>query len=204
MSDTLLSVLTGESWSWDSDDANQITFNKDGTGTLICRAELNVWIAAEFDWKPQDAECLEQRIDLASNTPKHPSLLSQCTIEITLTKRRIPRLGDVDMQKRIINEELLTDAAFLPKQYAIKLEVGQFLSAFDAREHVKCAPRFARRITFDKSPYPPREEWKNPDGAPDALKFWEWKEFSCHRLPEKIESSGEGIFSKILGSLGGR
>ncbi|KAE8371139.1 hypothetical protein BDV26DRAFT_303117 [Aspergillus bertholletiae] len=200
MGETLLSVLTGESWFWDSTEANQITFNKDGTGTLICRTELNVWIAAEFDWKLQNSECLEQHIDLTGNPPKRPSLLSQFTLEMALTKRRIPKLGDVDMQRRIINEELLTDAAFVPKQYAIKLKTGQFLAAFDAREHIKNSPNFALCIEFDKSPYPPQEEWKNPEKAPNDLKFWEWKEFTCHRLPEK-KGFSEGIFSKILTSF---
>jgi hypothetical protein len=34
MSETLLSILTGEPWLWDPTEANQITFNADGTGKV--------------------------------------------------------------------------------------------------------------------------------------------------------------------------
>ncbi|KAE8366757.1 hypothetical protein BDV27DRAFT_124901 [Aspergillus caelatus] len=197
MSETLLSILTGEPWSWDPYESNQIRFNKDGTGTLICRLELVVWIAAEFDWKPQNPECLSQPIDLPTNPPKRPSHLTQFNIEIALTKRRIPALGDA-VNRRIINEQLLTDAAFLPKKYTIKLESGQFLCASDVGGGYSDSPRFGTRLSFDRSPYPPREEWKETDGGVDANKFWEWREFCSRRLPERT-----GLFSRILGSFGG-
>lgn len=34
MSETLLSILHGESWYWDSMGANEIIFNKNGTGKV--------------------------------------------------------------------------------------------------------------------------------------------------------------------------
>ncbi|KAF7586501.1 hypothetical protein BBP40_008783 [Aspergillus hancockii] len=203
MTEPLLSVLTGESWSWDSLDANQITFNKDGTGKLICRAELNVWIAAEFDWKPHDPKSLSQPINITNASSKTPSLLGEFNIELALTKRRIAKLGDVDTQRYRINESLLTDAAFTPKTYTIRLEQGGFLTPFDARQPVASSPMFAVRLVFDKSPYPPREEWKEPDGTPDAMKFWEWREFCGRRLSENWGSSRGSIFSRIMAKISG-
>ncbi|PIG85327.1 hypothetical protein AARAC_002836 [Aspergillus arachidicola] len=196
MTDTLLSILTGESWSWDPYE-NQIKFNKDGTGTLICRLELVVWIAAEFDWRPQNPEDLSQAIDLPSNPPRRPSQLTQFSVEITLTKRRITEQGDV-VNRLVINEQLLTDAAFLPKEYTVKLENGQFLCASDVGRRYSDSPRFRTRLVFDKSPYPPREEWRETDGGADANRFWEWREFCSRRLPERT-----GFISRILRSLGG-
>ncbi|KAE8376129.1 hypothetical protein BDV26DRAFT_294361 [Aspergillus bertholletiae] len=216
--ETLLSVLTEQSWLWDSEELNQITFDKDGTGRLICRGELSVWIAAEFDWKIQNSECLDQCLHISGGyPPRRPSLLSQFTLEMTLTKRRIPKLGDADMQEYRINEELLSDAAFLPKQYVIKLETDRFLSGFDyrtrhvtgrfipgfdRREHLKWSPKYALRMVFDKSPYPLREEWKSPDGAPGDFEFSEWKESTCQQL-HKQSGWWKTIFSKILRRLGG-
>ncbi|KAE8143868.1 hypothetical protein BDV38DRAFT_232145 [Aspergillus pseudotamarii] len=197
MSQTLLSTLVEEAWSWDPYESNQIKFNKDGTGTLICRIELVVWIAAEFDWKLKNPECLSQSIDLPTNPPKRPSRLTQFNIEITLTKRRIAALGDA-VNRRIINEQLLTDAAFLPKEYTITLETGQFLCASDVGGRFGDSPRFGTRLSFDKSPYPPRQEWRETDGGVDANEFWEWREFCSRRLPERT-----GLFSRILGSFGG-
>lgn len=218
MTDTLLSILTDETWSWDPYE-NQIKFNTDGTGTvlphftpqppqpkptstltnpqLICRLKLVVWIAAEFDWKPKNPECLSQPIDLPTNAPRRPSQLTQFNIEITLTKRRITALGDA-VNRLVINEQLLTDAAFLPKEYTVKLENGQFLCASDVGGRYSDSPRFRTRLVFDKSPYPPREEWKETDGGVDANRFWEWREFCSRRLPERT-----GFISRILRSLGG-
>ncbi|KAE8311249.1 hypothetical protein BDV41DRAFT_578733 [Aspergillus transmontanensis] len=196
MTDTLLSILTDEIWSWDPYQ-NQIKFNKDGTGTLICRLELVVWIAAEFDWRPQNPEDLSQPIDLPSNPQRRPSQLTQFNIEITLTKRRMTELGDA-VNRLVINEQLLTDAAFLPKEYTVKLENGQFLCASDVGGRYSDSPRFRTRLVFNKSPYPPREEWKETDGGVDANRFWEWREFCSRRLPKRT-----GLLSRIWGSLGG-
>jgi hypothetical protein len=165
---------------------------------LICAAELNVWIAAEFNWKSQNPGSLAQTIDITDNAPESRSTLAQFNIELTLTKRRIPKIGDADMQRYRINESLLTDGAFLPKMYTIKLEKGKFLTSFDARDPVKDSPMFAVRLVFDKSPYPSREEWKEPVGAPDAMKFWEWTEFCGRRLSENWGSSRGNIFSRIF------
>ncbi|EON68402.1 hypothetical protein W97_07726 [Coniosporium apollinis CBS 100218] len=118
MSETLLPTLDAESWHWDSMDANQITFNRNGTGKASCHTEVH---------------------------------------------------------KYRINESLLTDDAFLPKAYTLSLEKGKFLTPLDAMrtEEIQYTPRFALRLVFDKSPYPPGHEWKELGGAPDAMKLWE-------------------------------
>lgn len=45
MSETLLSILLGEDWSWDPMGANQITFNNDGTG----RVSFMLWVFENID-----------------------------------------------------------------------------------------------------------------------------------------------------------
>lgn len=84
-----------------------------------------------------------------------------------------------------INESLLTNDAFLPKTYTVRLEEGNFLTPYDLMlpEEDQYTPRFALRLAFDKSPYPPRHEWKEPGGAPDAMKMWEWKDFCGRQSP---------------------
>lgn len=75
-----------------------------------------------------------------------------------------------------MNQSLFTDDAVLPKTYTIRLEKGNFLTEYDTillEEEDQYTPRFAIRLYFDKSPYPPRHEWKDPGGAPDAMKMWE-------------------------------
>jgi hypothetical protein len=134
-------------------------------------------------------------------------LISQFDIELTLTKRRIPKLGNAEMHNYKINESLLTDDAFLPKTYTVRLEKGEFITPYDAMrtEEIPNTPAFALRLVFDKSPYPPRDEWKEPDGAPDAIKFWEWKEFCGRQLPEgrgPNKGRGKNVLSKILAKIG--
>ena len=81
--------------------------------------------------------------------------MSQFDIELTLAKRRIPRMNRPEMQSRGLNEVFLTDDAFLPKTYTVRLEKGNFLTPFDAmfpEYEDQYTPRFAFRLAFDKSP----------------------------------------------------
>ncbi|EGX91065.1 epoxide hydrolase [Cordyceps militaris CM01] len=148
---------------------------------LICRTELNVWIAAEFDWQPHGQQVFSRMVDAAKHDSSPVNL--QAKVDMTLTQRRIPKIGNADMSKYNINESLLVQAAFEPKTYTMTLEKGTFLSPCDAQfpeyltEHT---PRFQLRLTFDTSPYPPRCEWQKPQEGPDAIRFWEWKQF-CGR-----------------------
>lgn len=133
-------------------------------------------------------ELLDQVVDISTigGTRTDPHLISQFDIGLTLAKRRIPRMRGPETQRWRINESLLTDDAFLPKTYTVRLEKGNFLTPYDAKlpGEDQYTPRFALRLEFDRSPYPPRHEWKEPGGAPDAMEMWEWKGFCGGELPE--------------------
>ncbi|TFL04960.1 hypothetical protein BDV98DRAFT_601408 [Pterulicium gracile] len=119
---------------------------------------------------------------MTTDTAQHSS---ENTLVSILCKE--PWSGDSinDMSNYTINEALLTDDAFLPKSYIVSLEKGRFITAFDQLgepRRLEYTPEYALRLTFDRSPYPPREEWRRPEGAPDAMKFWEWREFCGGKL----------------------
>lgn len=80
-----------------------------------------------------------------------------------------------------LNEELLTEDAFRPKRYHIRLEKGKFRTPYD-RVVDPYTPTFTLRLVFDKSPYPAREEWREAQGAPDQMRFWEWDTFCGRQL----------------------
>jgi hypothetical protein len=159
---------------------------------LTCKYENNVWIACEISWKAKDPNALQQVI--TSTNPS--SLISQFALEITLQKRRISSLQDARWDKSELNEKLLTDAAFQPKTYTLRLEQGRFRTPHDLLNDGKntpdWAPWYAFRLVFDVSPYPPRQEWKWADEkpVPDVYKFWEWKEFCNRELPKEAEETG--------------
>jgi hypothetical protein len=148
---------------------------------------LNVWIGAEFDWKATD-ESLNRIVEIGSHDGHkgHPQLLGQFNIELTLTKRRTGFFRSGQLQYAKINEACLTEDAFRPKVYTIRLEKGNFITPNDARARMEdnLTERFALRLVFDKSPYPSRCEWKKPELGPDAIQFWEWKEFAARKCPE--------------------
>jgi len=108
--------------------------------------------------------------------------LGQLDIELTLTKRAIERHGH-------INEKLLTEEAFLPKKYTIRLEQGIFMAP--AYNLVKggipyTTTKYTLRLVFDKSPIPPRREWKDEEAlAVDRCRVWEWSEFVYRGLPKE-------------------
>ncbi|KAI9833359.1 MAG: hypothetical protein M1819_003754 [Sarea resinae] len=166
MSENLRSILCGEDhWHWDTDNANTIKFNEDGTG------ELNIFIAAEFAWEPKNPTSLGG----IGGTRRNPHPISQFGIEMTLAKRATPRMREPQWRGWLINELLITDGAFLPKACTVKLEKGNFLTPYTIDYIISgegpYTPHYAIRLAFDKSPYPPRQEWKEPTGAPDSLKM---------------------------------
>lgn len=212
MSEVLRSILCGEDyWCWDPHGGCTIKFNEDGTGEvhrttysssletswtvykLLCAAELLLWIAAEFEWKLQNIESLDQNVDLKNviddARKNHPRLVGRFTIELTLSKRCFPRLRQ-SVQGRKCNESLLIDDAFLPKTYTITLEKGFFKTPYDVIED-EYTQRYALRLVWEPSPYPPREEWKGAQPYSEALKFWEYKIF-CGRSSEELRKLANG------------
>ena len=157
---------------------------------LRCQHETALWIAAELEWKLKRVDHFDGSVNISSvdQSCKNPTphVISQFDIEITLTKSCIPSLRSWMKPSYQVNEKLLVDDAFRPKTYSVRLEKGNFLCAYDAMlpKEDEFTPRFALRLVFDKSPYPPRQEWKKPEGAPDAVKMWEWKEFCARESPE--------------------
>lgn len=83
-----------------------------------------------------------------------------------------------------MNEYHLTDDAFLSKMYTIKLDNGDFLSSALYGYDSSWTPKFALRLSFDRSPYPPREERKKSEGMPDGARMWERTDF-CSRQSER-------------------
>lgn len=159
---------------------------------LWCRIEFSYWIAADLTWKsikPLDdhEKCDNQvtQIGTAANPSKSPHLLGQLHLEITLAKRLPERVRDSILSKStIINELGLTDDAFLPKLYTIRIEKGNFIEPWCVGFWDSWRPRFALRLIFDKSPYPPRSEWKEPEGGPASCRFWDHVEFVGREDPE--------------------
>ena len=167
---------------------------------LQCRVEFNVWIGAEFEWRA--TESLDRIINTKGGTlDKRPHLLAQFGMELTLTKRRTRPFQSGPLQHGRINECCLTDDAFRPKTYTIRLEQGNFMTPAHARHRMENAltERYALRLLFDKSPYPPRHEWKEPDGGPDANQFWEWKEFAGRESAElKLQAKSSSRWSQCV------
>lgn len=168
-------------------------------GKLVCRYENTVWIAAVFEWEPQDSKLLSQAVDLDNDTRRGPNLISQFEIEMTLTKQRSPTYPPQECDWRM-NASLLSDDAFLPKSYTVKLERGKFITPHDARraKEIPFTPRYTLRLIFDNSPYPPRHEWKDPVPGPDATKMWEWKEFCGRQLPLTEHGDTDAWWSRCV------
>ncbi|KZF26976.1 hypothetical protein L228DRAFT_243538 [Xylona heveae TC161] len=185
--ETLLSILTGEmEWFWDT-ECNWITFKKDGTGHLRCGAGLCIFISADFEWKLVNPDFLDQVHDTTVTTSnrrkEHSQLISQFDVEITLFKRRPELFCDPRWISIPINDYNLGDEAFRPKRYTIRLEKGNFFSPGCVQQGTEWDPWYALRLTFDKSPYPPKQEWKRPDGPQIHNPFWELVEFCGRSLP---------------------
>ncbi|KAI0598769.1 hypothetical protein F4775DRAFT_554264 [Biscogniauxia sp. FL1348] len=177
MEDTFSSLLC-RTWIWDPNHWCAIKFKADGTGELTCRVEFNLYVAAEFDWKPQPSS---QALDSVINPDTNQALLAEYNLELTLTKRRIPSLGNTSTEGAQINEAHLTDAAFVPKTYTIRLEKGRF--PVSRNVSVWANWWYGLRIVFDKSPFPPLEEWQGKaTSTVEGNKFYDRVDFYDQEL----------------------
>lgn len=217
MSATLASIVCGEEfWCWNHHDSHYIKFNEDGTGEvsvslvifwnvttdvfgqLQCRMELTVLIAAMFEWKGDQSQ-LDQVVELNIDSNEEVSrLLGLLQLEITLTKKRTPLLmTEVGLRYRTINEHVLTEDAFRPKRYVMKLEKGNFITPRDDKLHdIDDGTRsYALRLSLDPSPFPPREQWRQPEGAADSQQVWDIKRFASHDIGRPVKSAGWSILN---------
>jgi hypothetical protein len=144
------------------------------------------FIALELEWKSLSSPQPGQVVETASATRRRsPQLLGQLNLEITLTKRLVQDLDPSIMrQNTIMNEHSLSDDAFRAKSFTVRIEKGNFTEPSWVGFKGSYRPRYALRLLFDKSPYPPREEWKKPEGGPESNHFWDHVEFVGRRSPE--------------------
>ena len=160
---------------------------------LWCRCNFNYWIAAELEWKSIGPVDTDQAVDIldqvTSSAPRtSPQILGQLNLEITLRKQ-LPQRAEASILSKstTINERSLEDDAFQPKSYTVKIERGNFIEPCYIGYPNSERSRFALRLLFDKSPYPPRTEWKKPEGGPEDGQFWDHKEFVGRRSPDLIK-----------------
>ncbi|KAI1409889.1 hypothetical protein F5Y13DRAFT_169166 [Hypoxylon sp. FL1857] len=194
MNEALCSILSGEKeWYFDT-EGRYIKFNDDGTGELWCRCNFNYWIAAHFKWNSIVPSRDPGQVTSITQNRTSPQLLGELNLEITLTKQ-LPQWVQSSILSRstLVNEYSLTDEAFRPKSYTIRIEKGNFM--------VPCCvgyvsssktPRYGLRMLFDKSPYPPRSQWREPEQGPDDCQFWDHIEFVSRPAPD-LERQGQAM-----------
>jgi hypothetical protein len=144
------------------------------------------FIALELKWKSLSPPQPDQVVETASATrTRSPQLLGQLNLEITLTKRLAQGVDPSMIRKStILNEHSLLDDAFRAKSFMVRIEKGNFTEPIWVGSKGSYRPRYALRLLFDKSPYPPPEEWKKPEGGPESNHFWDNVEFVGRRSPE--------------------
>jgi len=114
---------------------------------------------------------------------------------MALTTRRV-QVGSVDMERCRINECQLTKEAFLCNKFTLRVEEGKFMTVGDypvvSELPYYCTYKY--RLTCDPSPFPPQHMWKEPSGAPDLIRFWEWNQFQGHKRSVHWQTTREGEF----------
>ncbi|KAL2279663.1 hypothetical protein FJTKL_13212 [Diaporthe vaccinii] len=161
---SLRSILLG-SWLWPEAAGAGVVFKEGGKGGLLCGHWPEHWLAAEFEWKPlgDSASTLDQVVDFDKDFE------ATFDIEMTLTRRVMPEAREYAQEG--FNEVHITDAAFRARTYKVQLAKKTFAMADLSMFEWRSAPPppdenscFGMRIVFDKSPYPPVEEWRQDTG----------------------------------------
>ncbi|PWY75542.1 hypothetical protein BO70DRAFT_430974 [Aspergillus heteromorphus CBS 117.55] len=165
-SNSILSILTG-TWTLDSENEIQIVFYENGTGELILRHIFNAWIAAETHWKCLSAEPLDQILipNPGPSSPESPTTTTTTTLlifplEITLTPTPSPPAAPQ------------TPTSSTARTCSTRPSSPRRTSTW--------APEYMYQLVFDRSPFPPREEWRDQEGGvpePPFLRIEGWREF---------------------------
>lgn len=79
------------------------------------------------------------------------------------------------------NEWALKKDAFRTRTYTVRIEKGNFIEPAYSINHWVHASRYAIRLVFDKSPYPPQPEWNqlDPLGITVGSHYWDIVEFAA-------------------------
>ncbi|KAJ7216616.1 hypothetical protein GGX14DRAFT_391419 [Mycena pura] len=204
LSSTIHEVLC-QPWHWDDDSCHIISFNADGSGEIISRGEMNLWIAAFTQWKvldviSEDTEAAQAAPrpeptfigKMLGSPPNHTTIL-KARVEITLSRNRMASLWGHDITRRQINDDLLLDDAFQAKQYTITVRRGQFATQSAIKMDLRKRPLYALEIVFDKSPFPAKSEWKpEQQGMVESVRQYEMTIF-CARELGRSEDVGSCI-----------
>ncbi|KAJ7094290.1 hypothetical protein C8R44DRAFT_718422 [Mycena epipterygia] len=203
LSPTINNLLC-QSWHWDSDKCHTITFNADGSGELISRGEMNLWIAAFTRWKLldvifEDTQALDAPLPeptfvgkMLGSPASHATIL-KARVEITLSRDRMTSLWGHDISGRQINDDLLLEDAFQTKQYTITVRRGQFATQHAVKINLPKPPLHALEMAFDRSPLPAKDEWKPKQQAMvESMRQYEMTSFCAQELGGR-ESVGSCI-----------
>ncbi|KAF9697520.1 hypothetical protein EKO04_004169 [Ascochyta lentis] len=209
----VLALLCGndDPWTWGGDVHQcRVSFESNGTGALNCGENQRSWIAVEFNWSFSTEPV---RADTGTWT---------IAIQIILTTRLTSEYHKYNhwfegaaLQDHLRNPPPpseapfpwapLHSAAFCPKQYTLTLSRGHFIEPFHhfikppypilQSGSERFAPnRFSCQLVFDKSPYPPREEWAESFGNGDLRRsleyhhYWERTDFVRGSIAKKDET----------------
>ncbi|KAJ7913889.1 hypothetical protein B0H13DRAFT_1612119 [Mycena leptocephala] len=186
----IINNLLCQSWHWDSDHCHIITFKPDGSGEVISRGELNLWIAAFTQWKLLDPTFIGKI--LGSSTSNDATIL-KARVELSLSRDRMTTLWGHDITGRRINDDLLLDGAFQTKHYTITIRRGQFPNQHAMKENLPKPPLHAFEMTFDRSPFPAKDDWKPEQQLMvESMRQYEMTSFCAQELGRN-ENAGSCI-----------
>ncbi|OAR00771.1 hypothetical protein LLEC1_06018 [Akanthomyces lecanii] len=173
-------LSSAPAWYFDR-EGRYIVFREDGTGELWCACNFNYWIAADIEWKTAE---ITVGADAPAGGPSTAASAAdvenadQLHIEMKLTKR-LPQKAQSSIltQSTLVNEYSLTDEAYKPKSYTVRVEKGRFMEPCRVGYADESAKDFNLRLVFDPSPYPPKPEWKSPERGVEDGQFWNHTHF---------------------------
>lgn len=124
--------------------------------------------AVQFDWRALDPTCLDAPV--TRRRIKGKKQVSNISVEITLQKQEEDSLAsDNGTTRHPFNIHSLHDVAFASKSFTISLSKALFKKRGENGNHL-----YSYCIIFDRSPYPPPDEWKESELGP---RHWAKREF---------------------------
>lgn len=129
---------------------------------------------------------------------QHSQYLGQLNIEIKFLQQAPRRSKLAQWYRPRALTEIVTDDAFQPKSFTIKIQKGNFMEPGHLIRPTTTSSlepwvsRYEFHLTIDKTPFPPLSEWKDNKWGVD---FWNHKEF-VGRESKDLRKEGRAMNDK--------
>jgi hypothetical protein len=144
-------------------------------------------VCAKFKWKSTMIAPLKLTTPPKDVDDETPRLITELHLEMGLTGEVPPKDKQKFVKNPTINKNHLTDEAFRPKFFNVRVEDGYFALPGEVdypSSRLAHQKDWTKRLVFDNTPFPLESEWQEDAHCfvhnPEGRNYWDIKDFVAY------------------------